>query len=134
MKTLHIATACFMNANQELLVVRKQNTSAWMLPGGKLDGQESPAQALVRELQEEIQVTIAEDSLTPLGTFDAIAANEALTTVHSHAYVAKLPEGQQPVISAEIAEMRWLPLSEPLPDTIAPLLRQHIIPALNASA
>lgn len=133
MKTLHIATACFVNTAQELLVVRKQDASAWMLPGGKLDGQESPAQALLREVREELKLTLQEEALTHLGSFAAFAANEANTAVRANVYLAKLPENQPPTISAEIAEMRWLPLHEPLPESMTPLLRQHIIPALKVA-
>lgn len=131
MKTLNIATACFVNENQELLVVRKQKTTAWMLPGGKLDNQETPSEALIREVWEELQITLIAESLTHLGSFDAVAANEADTSVHAHAFVAKLPSNQKPRISAEIAEMRWLPLHEPFLITVAPLLKNHIIPALQ---
>lgn len=132
MKTLNIATACFVNENRELLVVRKQKTTAWMLPGGKLDNQETPSEALVREVWEELQITLITESLTHLGSFVAAAANEANTSVHAHAFIAKLPSNQKPIVSAEIAEMRWLPLHEPYPEMIAPLLRDHIIPALQA--
>lgn len=132
MKTLNIATACFINENRELLVVRKQKTIAWMLPGGKLDNQETPSEALVREVWEELQITLIAEKLTHLGSFVAVAANEANTSVHAHAFIAKLPGNQKPIVSAEIAEMRWLPLHGPYPEMIAPLLRNHIIPALQA--
>lgn len=131
MKILNIATACFVNENRELLLVRKQHTNAWMLPGGKLDNQETPSEALIREVREELQITLMAESLTHLGSFNALAANEADTSVHADAFVAKLPSNQKPRISAEIAEMRWLPLHEPFPITVAPLLRNHIIPALQ---
>ncbi|HBT32689.1 MAG TPA: hypothetical protein DEB15_07565 [Pusillimonas sp.] len=101
MKTLNIATACFVNENRELLVVRKQGTVTWILPGGKLDGQETPA-------------------------------NEANTSVHVSAFIALMPSNQQPVISAEIAQIHWLPLHEPLPEAAASLLRHCVVPALSS--
>ena len=133
MQILKIATACFVNEAQELLVVRKQNTSKWMLPGGKLDGDETPQEALVRELKEELQLDIAVASLRLLGAFSEAAANEADTTVHAQVFLAPLPSEQSPRISAEIAELRWLPLHQPLPENLAPLLRKHIVPALRVS-
>lgn len=132
MNHIRIATACFLNDEPALLVVRKKNTGAWMLPGGKLDAQETPARALVRELQEELQIEVAESALTPLGVFDAVAANEADTLVNAHAFLVPLPAGQSPRAAAEIAEMKWLPLSQPVPADVAPLLRRFIIPALQA--
>lgn len=133
MKTLNISTACFVNKHQELLVVRKQKTTVWMLPGGKLDDQESPSEALIREIREELQITVGADALTLLGCFEATAANEIDTRVLAHAYIATLPSNQQPQVSAEIAEMNWLPLHEPFPVAIAPLLETCIIPALKKS-
>jgi hypothetical protein len=34
--------------------------------------------------------------------------------------------------AAEIAGVQWLALDQPLPDTLAPLLRSQVIPALRA--
>lgn len=132
MKTLRIATACFLNDTRALLVVRKRGTQAWMLPGGKLDGDETPQQALVRELHEELALAVRADALQPLGQFAAPAANEADTQVSAQVFCATLPAQQVPTIGAEIAAMQWLPLDAPLPDHVAPLLRHHIIPALRA--
>lgn len=133
MPTLNIATACFINHQQQLLVVRKHNTTAWMLPGGKLDADETPAQALLRELYEELCLQLPATALRWIGTFEAVAANEADTRVHAHAFFAQLPQGQAPIHAAEIAQMQWLPLTEPIPADVAPLLREHIIPAVQAA-
>lgn len=133
MKTLNIATACFLSDQDELLVVRKKNTAAWMLPGGKLDGNETASEALVRELAEELQIDVDISALQFLGTFNAVAANEANTSVNAQAFRARLADGQTPINAAEIAEMKWISLSEPLPEDIAPLLKNSIIPALRAA-
>ncbi len=91
MHHLHIAAACLFNTQGHLLTVRKRGTQAWMLPGGKRDGDETPLQALVRELQEELPITMAAADFAPLGQFSAIAANEAATQVHAHVLVAHAP-------------------------------------------
>lgn len=132
MNTLHIATACFLNDAHQLLVVRKQNTCKWMLPGGKLDGAESPQQALLRELQEELQITIDTASLAPLGFFTAAAANEPDTSVQAHVFHAVLPPASPVTIAAEIAALQWVDLDAALHDAdVAPMLREHVIPALQ---
>src|SRR5699024_9883355 len=48
----------------ELLTVRKQGTSRFMLPGGKLDPGEDAQQAAVREVAEELGLTIDSGDLT----------------------------------------------------------------------
>lgn len=132
MQTLKIATACFLNDKQELLVVRKKNTTAWMLPGGKLDACETSSEALVREVQEELQIEVAASALHFIGSFDAVAANEANTTVNAQAFLVRLPSHQAPCIAAEIAEMKWLPINQAIPADVAPLLRDFIIPSIQA--
>jgi len=132
MHHLHIAAACLFNTQGHLLTVRKRGTQAWMLPGGKRDGDETPLQALVRELQEELQLTMVAADFAPLGQFSAIAANEAATQVHAHVLVAHAPLQQTVQAAAEIAGVQWLELDQPLPDTLAPLLRSQVIPALLA--
>ena len=48
--TLTIAAVCLLDNDGRLLLVRKRDTHAFMLPGGKLEAGESPREALHREL------------------------------------------------------------------------------------
>lgn len=46
----------------------RAHTSQWALPGGRLDPGESPVEAVLRELSEEVNLSLGED--TVLGTLD----------------------------------------------------------------
>lgn len=130
MTTLDIAAACLIDADSRLLLVRKRNTRAFMLPGGKREPGESAHEALRRELQEELELSLPADALSPLGSFRAAAANEPDTWVEAQVFVARL---EQPVApAAELEELAWLAPGQPLPDTLAPLLREQVLPALAA--
>ena len=109
-----------------LLTVRKRGTQRFMLPGGKREPGEDDLAALVREVREELGVTVTAARL--LGRFEAPAANEPGATVRSHAYHVDI-EGEM-FISAEIEELLWIDPSTPPDVPIAPLLIGQILPAL----
>ena len=133
-----VATVGFVDDVRGLLTVRKRGTSRFMLPGGKIESGESALAALVREVEEELGVTLDPATVTPLGTFSAAAANEAGAAVVATAFSALAPSHPQP--RNEIAELRWIPLDElaaelasapgGVPADLAPLLALQIGPEL----
>jgi len=128
--TIRIAAACLLDDAGRLLLVRKRGTQAFMLPGGKHEPGETSEQALLRELGEELDLHLASSALTPLGQFQAAAANEPNSQVDAHVFVAALPHAVQP--AAELEELAWLAPSAEQPHNIAPLLREQVLPALLA--
>jgi len=66
---LVVAVALIDAEGRVLLAQRpagKAMAGLWEFPGGKLHEGETPEQALVRELREELAITIAPEALTPL--------------------------------------------------------------------
>jgi len=66
---LVVAAALFDAQGRILLAQRpegKQLAGLWEFPGGKLEPGETPEAALVRELAEELSITVNESSLEPL--------------------------------------------------------------------
>lgn len=126
--TISIAAACLLDDAGRLLLVRKRGTLAFMLPGGKHEPGETPVQALLRELEEELRLRLSEATLTPLGRFQADAANEPNMRVDAQIYVAALPHPVSP--AAELEELAWLDTRGDYPQNLAPLLREQVLPAL----
>ena len=61
-----IHCACLLKINQltnEILLVRVRDNVQWYLPGGKIEQNESAEDALIRELHEELNITINKASL-----------------------------------------------------------------------
>lgn len=131
-RTLHIAAACLFDPAGRLLLVRKRGTRMFMLPGGKREHAETPLQALLRELDEELSLQLTASALTTLGHFNEVAANEPDTRVAADIFRGVLAHPVQP--AAELEELRWLSAGEPHGDDLAPLLRHHVLPRIWPTA
>jgi len=131
MNHIRIATACFLNDEPALLVVRKKNTGAWMLPGGKQEHGETAAECAVREVREELGVTIPLERIEPMGEFETRAANEAGFALR--ASVFRTRDAIEPHARAEIEAVRWIDPAVGIDDEAeAPLNREFIFPMLIA--
>lgn len=66
-----INCSCLIKLNEnldEILLVRVRDNQKWYLPGGKIEANESAEDALIRELNEELGITINRDSLMYITT------------------------------------------------------------------
>jgi 8-oxo-dGTP pyrophosphatase MutT (NUDIX family) len=127
-----VSAVCVFDADGRLLTVRKSGTDKFMHPGGKPEAGETAAEAASRELEEEVGIVLAPERLKLLGTWLADAANEAATQIEATVFTAPGIWSARP--SAEIAEIRWLDLAAELPGDLAPLLTEHVLPALAEPA
>ena len=125
---LVVAAVAFVRDGQ-VLTVRKRGTRRFMLVGGKLEPGEPALDAAVREAREEVGLQVGDLAL--LGRYRAAAANEPGHDVVSTVFTATLPG--TPVAAAEIAELRWMSITDDHDhDDLAPLLEHHVLPALRA--
>ena len=91
----------------KVLVARSRGKDAFYIPGGKRENGESDAEALIREIQEELTVTVQENSMEYYGTFSAQAHGKpegviVQMTCYQGAYVGKISP------DSEIEEIGWL--------------------------
>ncbi|MBM3608373.1 MAG: 8-oxo-dGTP diphosphatase MutT [Alphaproteobacteria bacterium] len=70
MKLLLVTAAALVDADNRVLIAQrpqgKQLAGLWEFPGGKIDAGERPEEALIRELHEELGITVREPCLAPL--------------------------------------------------------------------
>lgn len=122
---LLVAAAALVDVDGRVLIARrpegKHMAGLWEFPGGKVGPHETPEQALIRELREELAVDVTEACLAPL-TF----ASHAYDDFHllMPLFVCRRWEGT--VTPAEGQELRWVaPLrlrDYPMPPADAPLI------------
>lgn len=114
------------DAGGRVLTVRKRGTAAFMHPGGKPEPGETAAQCALREVEEELGLVLDAERLELVAVHRTAAANEAgrplIASVFRHPHLSHV---SGPVVhpAAEIDEVRWTAVDEPLPDDVAPLLR-----------
>ncbi|MDR3462283.1 MAG: 8-oxo-dGTP diphosphatase MutT [Beijerinckiaceae bacterium] len=128
-RLLLVVAVALVDPDARVLVAQrpegKSLAGLWEFPGGKVEPGERPEQALIRELDEELGITVEEACLAPL-TF----ASHAYPEMHllMPLYICRRWTGF--VTSREGQALRWLRAKElrdiPMPPADAPL-----IPALE---
>lgn len=126
-RLIHIAAALITRADGTTLLVRKRGTTAFMQPGGKLEPGEAAEAALLRELDEELRIAGTLGAPSYLGRFEAVAANEPEAVVVAELFTLTLGGEVSP--QAEIEEVRWVDPAAPGAIELAPLTRDHVLPA-----
>ena len=129
--TLVIACA-LIDADKRVLIAQRPEGKAlaglWEFPGGKLEAGERPEQSLIRELHEELGISVSEPCLAPL-TF----ASHAYESVHllMPRYICRRWEG--PVGAREGQTLAWVRANKlrdyPMPPADIPLI-PHLIDLL----
>ena len=106
-KVVLVAACALVDADGRVLLAQrpqgKPMAGLWEFPGGKIEAGERPEQSLIRELKEELGISVKEDCLAPL-TF----ASHAYPDFHllMPLYVCRRWEGA--VTALEGQQLTWV--------------------------
>jgi 8-oxo-dGTP diphosphatase len=133
MKIVLVAAVALVDADNRVLLAQrpegKQMAGLWEFPGGKVESGERPEETLIRELHEELGITVKEACLAPL-TF----ASHSYDSFHllMPLYICRRWDGL--VGPREGQALRWVRARElreyPMPPADEPLIPalQDILP------
>lgn len=95
--------------NNQLLLAYSNNKNAWYLPGGKVDKGETPKEALIREIREELNIDLQPDKIESYKHISAPAYGESPELImEQDTFRYDLTENIQP--SHEIAAVKYFDL------------------------
>lgn len=128
---IEVAAVVIRNPQGHVLTVRKKSSTKYQLPGGKPEAGEALVDAALREVAEEVGLTLDAESLNKLGTFDAPAANEPGEVVVGtiFTYTRTVTADEPPHAAAEIGDTAWVNPAAPDRE-LAHLLRDRVFPTL----
>ncbi len=124
-KLVLVAACALIDPDGRVLIAQrpegKSMAGLWEFPGGKIEAGEQPEQSLIRELQEELGITVKQECLAPL-TF----ASHSYPDFHllMPLYVCRRWEGF--VEAREKQRLKWVRPNElrnyPMPPADEPLI------------
>ena len=107
-KAVQVAVGVVARGGRVLVTRRREGqllSGWWEFPGGKIERGESSAQAMVRELREEVGLVI-----TPVASLAEILHEYPHAVVHLHPHLGSCKSGEAQAI--EVAECRWVTREE----------------------
>lgn len=113
-KPLISVVSCFVEYKGDLLLLKRAKKDSqfglWGIPGGKLQENESPEEGVIRELNEEISLTLSKDKLESL--CKSPMSNECDGSYLLYTYYAGLNKLPKLTLNGEQSQFKWVPFDQ----------------------
>ncbi len=107
MNIIQVVAAVIRNEQNRILITKRPANShlggLWEFPGGKIDADETPKQALRRELKEELDILTVVRRLLWQETFQYPGK-----TIHIRFFECQLKDSTQKVSALQVADFKWV--------------------------
>ena len=127
--TLLVVALALLDSSDRVLMQRRPENRAqgglWEFPGGKVEPCEGPAAALVREIAEELGISIHESDVTPL-TFAASQADGTTRPIVRLLYTCRNWQGE-PVPEPGARRIGDAAIGRPAGGCVASLCKKPVI-------
>ncbi|OGM22201.1 hypothetical protein A2863_02190 [Candidatus Woesebacteria bacterium RIFCSPHIGHO2_01_FULL_38_9b] len=119
--------------DRKILVTREKGKEYFVSPGGVVEKDENPKHTVIRELMEELNITVDIDNLEEFGLYYAEAANDSGSWLKMRVYMIRSWVGE-PVPSngeEQIEEILWLTSEIPNNIKVGSIFEHEVIPRLK---
>lgn len=132
MKTIEVAAAIITHSGRIFATQRGYGEfkDGWEFPGGKMEPGETPQQALVREIQEELDTEIEAGELVETVEYDYpgfhLTMHCFLCTIRSGDLVLKEHEAARWLTREELDDVDWLPADVAVAEKLKETMRIRV--------
>jgi 8-oxo-dGTP diphosphatase len=116
--------------DRKFLITRTHGKDFFIAPGGKVEVGETVTEALRRELQEELGISVAENDLKEFGVFYAPAAGSEDKFLQMDVFLVEKWEGEIAPAS-EVEEMMWIGSIVPEGIKLGSIFQHDVLPKLK---
>lgn len=132
----HLGANAIITCGDKLLLEKRRDCDMWGLVGGGVKNYETPLQAIVREIYEELGVRADKEKFQKLGVYGepgriAAYCDGSIWRMVIVVFRLELPEGQELRISKESQDLRFFTREElsniPIVITHSDIVEDHFI-------
>jgi mutator protein MutT len=116
--------------DRKILVEKDSDKEFFISPGGKLEPGESPEEALVRELNEELKILVNINDLEEFGHYHAPASGQEHRIVHMQVYMVNKYKGKIKK-GHKVEKLVWLNSKIPNDLKVGSIFEHKVIPKLT---
>lgn len=110
--------AALVTPDKRLLLVQRSDACKfgpymWQLPGGKVEPEEKPVDALIREIREELSITLDPEALKQLQVFKSFFLNDKTRSLDMHLFLCPVEEMPEVRLNSENQCYEWIDIQSP---------------------